>query len=85
MHICNELIHEKKCECLCLCVCVCVCVCVCFAVFVFLKKNLKQEWLLAFWNKIQTQKVQKNVYLLGHKPNLQISSVIPFVKLQSNT
>ena len=28
-----------------------------------LKKKSETEWLLAFWNKIQTQKVQMNVYL----------------------
>ena len=32
-----------------------------------------------------TQNVQKNVYLLGHKHNLQMFRVIPFVKLQNDT
>ena len=32
-----------------------------------------------------TENVQKNAYLLGHKHNLQIFGVIPFVKVQNGT
>ena len=32
-----------------------------------------------------TQKVPKKAYLLGHRHNLQIFGVIPFVKLQNDT
>ena len=32
-----------------------------------------------------TEKVQKNAYLLGHKNSLQIFGVIPFIELQNDT
>ena len=43
------------------------------------KKNLKQDWLLAFWNKIQAHN-RKNAYLLRQIYNLKFFGVIPFDK-----
>ena len=40
-------------------------------------KNLKQEWLLAFWNKIQTYKrLKKNAIFFRTKHDLRIFGVI---------
>ena len=43
-------------------------------------KNLKQEWLLAFWNKIQTHKRFKIRLFARTKHNMWIFGAIPSIK-----
>ena len=47
---------------------------------------MKQEWLLAFENKIQTRKrFNERLFIMKLKHNLLIFGVIPLVKRQNNT
>ena len=45
--------------------------------------HLKQEWLWAFWNKIQTYKRFKRTLFIRTKHNMRIFRVISFIKLQT--
>ena len=50
------------------------------------KKNLKQEWLLAFSNKIQTHKRFKRMLIYYDIDNMvQIFREIPFFRPQNDT
>ena len=51
------------------------------------KTYLKQEWLVAFWNTIQTYKRFKRtlIYYDTDTQSADFSGVIPFVKLQNDT
>ena len=46
---------------------------------------MKQEWLLAFQSKIQTQKGLKRMLFVRTKRIMKIVQVISFFKLQNNT
>ena len=49
------------------------------------EKILKQEWLLVFWNKIQTHKRFKIMLFIRTRQNQKKFMVIPIVKLQKDT
>ena len=51
--------------------------------YIYIKKM--QEWLLAFWNKIQRHKRLKRTLFIRTRHSLPIFGVVPFIKLQNNT